>query len=481
MEIMNANDELNQPLVPSSKEIPKNDPPSPENSLPAAVWDETKKLWHVVGPTIVSRVSNATMNIITQAFAGHLGDLELASVSIANNVIVGFNWGLLLGMASALETLCGQAFGAKKYSMLGIYMQRSCIVLFCCCFLLLPLYAFATPLLKLMGQPEELAEQAGTVAVWLIPLHFSFAFQFPLQRFLQSQLKMGPLMWVPPLALLLHAVLNWIVVSKLEMGVIGVAIVLDISWWVLVFGMYAYVAFGGCPHTWTGFSLHAFSGLLDFLKLSASSGIMLCLESWYYRILIMMTGFFDNAKIAVDALSISMTIISWEMMFAISFFAGIGVRVANELGGGNGAAAKWATKVCVVQSSGIGFFFFAVVLIFRGKLALIFSPSSEVVAAVDNLSFLLASSMLLNSVQPVLSGVAVGSGWQAWVAWINIFCYYIVGLPIGALLGWGFNLGTTGIWAGMIFGGTAVQTIMLCIITARTNWEVEVKKAQNPK
>lgn len=95
MEILNANDELNQPLLQSSKEIPKHNP-SPENSLPAAAWDETKKLWHVVGPTIVSRVSNATMNIITQAFAGHLGDLELASVSIANNVIVGFNWGLLV-------------------------------------------------------------------------------------------------------------------------------------------------------------------------------------------------------------------------------------------------------------------------------------------------------------------------------------------------------------------------------------------------
>lgn len=40
------------------------------------------------------------------------------------------------------------------------------------------------------------------------------------------------------------------------------------------------------------------------------------------------------------------------------------------------------------------------------------------------------------------AGVAVGSGWQAYVAWINIFCYYIIGLPIGAILGWGFNLGT---------------------------------------
>lgn len=145
-----------------------------------------------------------------------------------------------------------------------------------------------------------------------------------------------------------------------------------------------------------------------------------------------------------------MIINSWEMMFALAFFAGIGyihislfrlisfssfieitrdinnemnqingiayliviefngyynrVRVANELGAGNGEAAKLATKVCVVQSSGIGLFFFAVVLIFRGNLALIFSTSDQVIEAVDGLSFLLACSILLNSVQPVLSG-----------------------------------------------------------------------------
>ncbi|MBD4018500.1 hypothetical protein GUI04_05595, partial [Xanthomonas citri pv. citri] len=83
-----------------------------------------------------------------QAFAGHLGDLELAAISIATSVIVGFDFGLLLGMASALETLCGQAYGAKNYRMLGVYLQRSWIVLFLCCLLLLPLYIFASPVLK---------------------------------------------------------------------------------------------------------------------------------------------------------------------------------------------------------------------------------------------------------------------------------------------------------------------------------------------
>lgn len=181
-------------------------------------------------------------------------------------------------MASALETLCGQAFGAKKYHMLGIYMQRSWIVLFLCCFLLLPFYVFATPLLKLMGQPDDVAEQSGLVALCLIPLHFSFAFLFPLQRFLQSQLKTGVIAWVSLVAFLVHVFISWLFVLKLEFGIIGTAITLNFSWWVLVFGMLGYTIFGGCPLSWTGFSMQAFSGLWDFLKLSTSSGVML----WYF-------------------------------------------------------------------------------------------------------------------------------------------------------------------------------------------------------
>ncbi|CAL9114228.1 unnamed protein product [Musa textilis] len=100
-----------------------------ETGLVRRSWIESTKLWRIVGPAIFGRVVIYSLNVITQAFAGHLGDLELASISIANTVVVGFSFGLMLGMASALETLCGQAFGAKKYRMLGVYLQRSCIVL----------------------------------------------------------------------------------------------------------------------------------------------------------------------------------------------------------------------------------------------------------------------------------------------------------------------------------------------------------------
>lgn len=82
----------NQPLLRDHA----NDHEQTKDQLSTRVCIESKKLWSIVGPAIFSRVSSYTMNIITQAFAGHLGEVELAAISIANTVIVGFNFGLLV-------------------------------------------------------------------------------------------------------------------------------------------------------------------------------------------------------------------------------------------------------------------------------------------------------------------------------------------------------------------------------------------------
>ncbi|GFY94057.1 MATE efflux family protein [Actinidia rufa] len=436
-------EEPNVPLIECSSATvaPKYAEGERDLDLSRRVWIESKKLWHVVGPTMVNRIATFSMLVITQAFAGHLGDNELAAVSIASNLIVGFNLGLMLGMASALETLCGQAFGAKKYHMLGIYLQRSWIVLFACSVLVLPLYLFASPILKFLGQPPAVADLSGVVALWMIPLHFSFAFQFTLLRFLQSQLKTAVAAWAALAALAVHVAVSWLFVSRLGLGLVGVSVTLDFSWWVLVVGLFAYTVLGGCPLTWTGFSVEAFSGLWEFLKLSVASGVMLCLENWYYRILLLMTENLKDAEIVVDALSICMNISGWEMMIPLAFFAGTGVRVANELGAGNGNGAKFATIVSVLTSLVIGLFFWLLIMIFYNELALLFSTSKPVLEAVAELSNLLAFTVLLNSIQPVLSGVAVGSGWQSYVAYINVGCYYLLGLPLGILMRWVFNQG----------------------------------------
>lgn len=78
--------------------------------------------------------------------------------------------------------------------------------------------------------------------------------------------------------------------------------------------------------------------------------------------------------------------------------------MANELGAGSAKAAKFAIVNVVITSFVIGFVLFLFFLFFRGRLAYIFTDDAEVVGAVDDLSPLLAFSILLNSIQPVISG-----------------------------------------------------------------------------
>lgn len=82
------------------------------------------------------------------------------------------------------------------------------------------------------------------------------------------------------------------------------------------------------------------------------------------------------------------------------------VRVANELGAGNGKGARFATIVSVTQSLIIGLFFWVIIMLLHSQIAWIFSSSEAVLAAVNKLSILLAFTILLNSVQPVLSGTS---------------------------------------------------------------------------
>ncbi|KAI5427589.1 Protein DETOXIFICATION 21, variant 2, partial [Lathyrus oleraceus] len=84
-----------------------------EEPLRKRVWQESKKMWKVAGPAIFNRFSTFGITVVSQSFIGHIGPTELAAYAIVMTVLVRFANGVLLGMASALETLCGQAYGAK--------------------------------------------------------------------------------------------------------------------------------------------------------------------------------------------------------------------------------------------------------------------------------------------------------------------------------------------------------------------------------
>ncbi|CAN1261992.1 Protein DETOXIFICATION 21 [Linum perenne] len=422
-------EEINQKLLTTTAEEEE------EAELPfrSKVWTEAKKMWVVAAPATFTRFSTFGINVVSQAFIGHIGSTQLAAYSLVFTVLLRFANGVLLGMASALETLCGQSFGAKQYHMLGIYLQRSWIVLILCATLMLPIFIFTTPLLELLGQEAYIAQVGGTISLWLIPVMFASIVSYTCQMFLQAQSRNLLITYLAAASMTIHIFLSWLLTMKYKYGIPGAMISTILAYWIPNVGQICYVTCGGCRETWKGFSFLAFKDLWPVVKLSLSSGAMLCLELWYNTVLVLLTGNMKNAEVAIDALAICLNINGWEMMISLGFLAAA-----------------------------------------RGKVAYLFTESSEVVDAVADLSPFLAFSILLNSIQPVLSGVAIGSGWQSIVAYVNIACYYLVGIPVGVVLGYVFDMQVKGVWIGMLIG-TFIQTIILMVITYRTDWDKQVR------
>ncbi|KAK4740706.1 hypothetical protein SAY87_024294 [Trapa incisa] len=462
-------------------------------------WAESLKMWRIAAPVAFTIICQYGTNSFTSIFVGHIGDIELSAVTISLSVIGTFSFGFMvdslfdvhcnidglmmilvfgvtrqLGMGSALETLCGQAFGAGQVHMLGLYMQRSWIILLVTSVALLPIYIFAAPILELFGQEHEISEMAGKFTIQVIPQLFSLAINFPTQKFLQAQCKVGALAWIGFVGLVLHVGLLWGFVTWLGMGVDGAAVAYNITSWGIALAQVGYVMCC-CKDGWVGFSSAAFSDIWPFVQLSLSSAVMLCLEIWYMMSIIILTGHLDNAVVAVGSLSICMNFNGWEAMLFIGINAAISVRVSNELGLGHPRAAKYSVYVTVFQSLLIGLLCMVVIMMTKSYFAIIFTSSKKLQEATSGLAYLLGATMVLNSVQPVISGVAVGGGWQALVAYINLGSYYIFGLPLGFFLGYSMKLRVEGLWGGMICG-TALQTLLLLLVLYKTNWNKEVEQ-----
>ncbi|KAK3423650.1 hypothetical protein EUGRSUZ_F00504 [Eucalyptus grandis] len=216
-----------------------------DEPLKDRIWSETKKMWIITAPAIFTRFSNFGIYIISLSFIGHLGSTELAAYSLVCTVLLRFVNGTLLGMASALETLCGQAYGAKQYHMLGVYLQRSWIVLTICSIFLVPLFIFTALLLKALGQEDKIADAAGEISPWLIPILFAFVMSFTCQMFLQAQSKNMIIAYIAAPLVVVHPCLSWLWTTKYKFGIQGAMASTILAYWLLNIGQLVFVMCGG--------------------------------------------------------------------------------------------------------------------------------------------------------------------------------------------------------------------------------------------
>ncbi|CAI0547564.1 unnamed protein product [Linum tenue] len=435
---------------------------------------ELKKESSIAAPMVAVSVLQYLLQVVSLVIVGHLGTLPLSSVAIATSLTNVTGFSLLSGMVGGLETLCGQAYGAKEYKKLGTYTYSAIITLLILCPPICLLWFFMDRFLVFAGQDEAIAHQARDFSMWLIPGLFGAAILKPTTRFLQTQSVIFPMLLSSSLVLCFHVVACWTLVYKLGIGYVGAAMAISFSTWLNVLLLACYVRLSPvCERTRGDLTGEAFRGVKQFFRLGISSALMVCLKWWSMELLILLSGLLSNPKLETSVLSICLSISTLHFTVPYGLGAAVSTRVSNELGGGRPQLARTAVVVATFLAFTESVIVIAVLFFCRRFVGYAFSRDAHIVHYVATMIPLLCLSILTDSFQAILSGVARGCGWQHVGAYINLGSFYLVGLPLGCVLGFVAHLKGKGLWVGIV-AGSLVQAASLSIFTACLDWEKQV-------
>ncbi|XP_009776774.1 protein DETOXIFICATION 3-like [Nicotiana tabacum] len=443
-----------------------------------AVSQELKKTSRFMAPMVAVTVFQYLLQVVSVMMVGHLGELALSSVAIATSLTNVTGFSLLTGLVGGMETLCGQAYGAQQYHKLSTYTYTAIISLFLVCIPICVLWCFMDKLLILTGQDHSISVEARKYSLWVIPAIFGGAISKPLTRYLQAQSLIFPMLLSSFAVLCLHLPISWAFIFKLELGNIGAAIAFSISSWLYVLFLASYVKLSSsCEKTRAPFSMEAFLGIRQFFRLAIPSAVMVCLKWWSFEVLALVSGLLPNPKLETSVMSICITISQLHFSIPYGFGAAASTRVSNELGAGNPQKARMAVQVIMFLTVIETLVFNTSLFGSRHVLGKAFSNEKQVVDYIAAMTPFLCLSIVTDSLQIVITGIARGSGWQHIGAYINLVVFYVIAIPLAVVLGFVVHLKAKGLWIGIVVG-CAIQSIVLSIVTGFTDWEKQAKKAR---
>ncbi|KAA3458410.1 protein DETOXIFICATION 8-like [Gossypium australe] len=436
---------------------------------------ELKKVSYMAAPMVAVSVSQYLLQVISLMIVGHIGELALSGVAIATSFTNVTGFSLLFGMAGALETLGGQAYGAEQYQKLGTYTYCSILSLITICFPVSLFWIFMDEFLIFMGQDPQISHVASIYSIWLIPALFADAILQSLVRYFQSQSQILPLFLSSCATICFHVPLCWVLVHKTNLGYVGAALAITLALWfnVIVLGFYMRWS-ASCESTRTVIVGDVFASIKEFLSFALPSAVMCCLEWWSFELLVLLSGLLPDSELETSVLSIclSTTSLHYFVPYGVGAAASLiayalrltcatmplllfcSTRVSNELGAGNPHSARVAVNVVMI----LGIFEAMIVSITlfscRYAFGYLYSNEQEVIDYVGEMIPLISLSVVVDSLLAVISGVARGTGWQHIGAYVNLGAYYLVGIPVAALLCFSLHLRGKGLWIGILTGSS---------------------------
>jgi multidrug resistance protein, MATE family len=145
------------------------------------------RLWELSWPLSGMEVLTFAKELIITSFVGHLGAFELSSLVLSQTLYNVTGNAPMLGVVVAMETFCGQAFGAKKYHTVGVVLQRALLIVTLFNVFMISFWGQAEWILVRSKQDPDIAHAAAHFTILLAPALLADGVEQCCRRYLAAQ------------------------------------------------------------------------------------------------------------------------------------------------------------------------------------------------------------------------------------------------------------------------------------------------------
>ncbi|KAF2995217.1 hypothetical protein E8E13_001859 [Curvularia kusanoi] len=418
---------------------------------------EAKILFKSSIPLMLTYLLQYNFSLVTIFVVGHIGTDELGAVSLASMTANITGLAVYEGLATSLDTLCAQAYGSGKKTLVGLHLQRMCLFMLLVTIPIGALWLTSGWILAALVPEKELAHLAGKYLSLLLAGAPGYAIFEAGKRFTQAQGLFNASLFVLLIATPINIILNYLFVFVLNWDLTGAALATVVSNNLLPLLLWIYVYFinPSSLECWGGFSPSAFTHWGPMAKLAIPGIIMVETEWLAFDILTFSSSYLSTAHLAAQSIVMTMAVAIYHVPFSVG--VAVSTRLGNLIGAGSLRAARIATKSYILTFLAIGLVDFAVLAACKDVLPKAFTTDPVVRDIVSTVLPLLAVFQFCDSTTALVNALLRGLGKQAIGGWCNLFVYYVIAVPLALTLCFKADLKLMGLWAGCAVGSSCIS------------------------
>jgi MATE family multidrug resistance protein len=428
--------------------------------------EELRALLGLAIPVVLSELGWMTMTIVDLIMVGRLGPDAIAAVGLGNAIYYApslFGIGILLG----LDTLVSQSWGARRFDECHGWLAQGMYI--ACGFtpILMLLILAAERIFTGHGVDPTVGSLTRTYVSILNWGTFPLLVYGGFRRYLQGVGRVRPVAFALITANLVNLAGNWMFIyghfGMPAMGVRGSAL----STCGARVYMAAVLVYAACAHeSKRGHALFAHWPAPDWnhvralLQLGLPAASQVVLEVAAFGAATVMASHLTPIALATHEIVLSCAAYTYMVPLGIS--AAAAVAVGHAIGAGNPARARRAGTLAIAL--GVGFMACMAVLLLTLPRPIIgiWTHDPRVLALGAHILAIVAGFQIFDGTQSVSTGALRGLGETRYPMLMNLAGYWILGLPLGAILCFVFGWRLSGIWIGLT---VALITIALLLCT----------------